>query len=87
MTRRLALLAWAARQEAWILEDDYGCEFRFDGRPIAALQGLDSAGRVVDIGTFNKWAVPRSPGGVRHRAAGIGRHPAVENPARREVLQ
>src|SRR5262249_33029667 len=45
LPRRLALLEWASRTGAWILEDDYDSEFRYDSRPIAALQGLDSDGR------------------------------------------
>jgi GntR family transcriptional regulator/MocR family aminotransferase len=56
--RRLALLAWAERQRAWILEDDYDSEFRFDGAPLTAMQGLDQAGRVVYVGTFNKTVFP-----------------------------
>jgi GntR family transcriptional regulator/MocR family aminotransferase len=58
LQRRLALLQWAALHGAWILEDDYDSEFRHDGRPIAALQGLDGAGRVIYIGTFNKVLFP-----------------------------
>jgi GntR family transcriptional regulator / MocR family aminotransferase len=58
LTRRTAVLEWAARANAWILEDDYDCEFRYDGRPISALQGLDSHGRVLYIGTFNKVLFP-----------------------------
>ena len=58
LARRLALLAWADRANAWILEDDYDSEFRYDGRPIAAVQGLDAAGRVIYIGTFNKVMFP-----------------------------
>ena len=42
--RRLALLAWAAETGAWILEDDYDSEFRYSGRPISSLQGLDAEG-------------------------------------------
>lgn len=54
LARRLALLEWAARAGAWILEDDYNSEYRFHGRPIAALQGLDKHSRVIYIGTFSK---------------------------------
>ena len=56
--RRLALLDWAARSKAWILEDDYDSEFRYAGCPLTALQGLDVAGRVLYIGTFNKTVFP-----------------------------
>ncbi|MEO8562496.1 MAG: PLP-dependent aminotransferase family protein [bacterium] len=58
LARRLALLAWADRANAWIIEDDYDSEFRYVGRPIAATQGLDASGRVIYIGTFNKVMFP-----------------------------
>ena len=58
LDRRLALLDWARRQSAWILEDDYDSEFQFSGRPITALQGLDTASRVLYVGTFNKTVFP-----------------------------
>lgn len=58
LARRLALLAWAAQRSAWIFEDDYDSEFRYAGRPLAAVQGLDSAGRVVYAGSFNKVMFP-----------------------------
>ncbi|MEM7033724.1 MAG: PLP-dependent aminotransferase family protein [Chloroflexota bacterium] len=58
LTRRLALLRWAAQAKAWILEDDYDSEFRYVGRPLAALQGLDEAGRVIYVGTFSKVLYP-----------------------------
>ena len=58
LSRRLQLLAWAARTGAFIIEDDYDSEFRYVGRPLAALQGLDQAGRVVYVGTFNKLMFP-----------------------------
>jgi GntR family transcriptional regulator / MocR family aminotransferase len=44
--------------EAWILEDDYDSEFRYVGRPLAALQGLDTANRVIYLGTFSKVLFP-----------------------------
>jgi GntR family transcriptional regulator/MocR family aminotransferase len=56
--RRLALLEWAGRAGAWILEDDYDSEYRYAGRPLAALQGLDAAGRVIYLGTFSKVLFP-----------------------------
>jgi GntR family transcriptional regulator/MocR family aminotransferase len=58
LQRRLALLEWAARTGAWVLEDDYDSEFRYDGRPLAALQGLDREGRVIYVGTFSKVLFP-----------------------------
>ena len=58
LSRRLALLAWARSADAWVLEDDYDSEYRYAGRPLAALQGLDDAGRVIYIGTFSKVLFP-----------------------------
>lgn len=58
LARRLALLEWAARTGAWILEDDYDSEYRYEGPPLAALQGLDLAGRVLYLGTFSKVILP-----------------------------
>jgi GntR family transcriptional regulator / MocR family aminotransferase len=58
ISRRLALLDWAKRANAYILEDDYDSEFRFEARPLAALQGLDDAERVIYIGTFSKVLFP-----------------------------
>lgn len=58
LDRRLALLEWARRNDAWIIEDDYDGEFRYDGRPLTAIQGLDSAGRVIYVGTFTKTLYP-----------------------------
>jgi len=56
--RRMALLDWAARHDAWILEDDYDSEYRYVSRPLPALQGMDSRGRVIYIGTFSKVIFP-----------------------------
>jgi GntR family transcriptional regulator/MocR family aminotransferase len=58
LPRRLALLEWASRAGAWVLEDDYDSEYRYAGRPLAALQGLDSEGRVIYLGTFSKVLLP-----------------------------
>ena len=58
MARRLELLAWARKRDAWIVEDDYASEFRYGGRPLAALQGLDEGERVIYIGTLNKALFP-----------------------------
>jgi GntR family transcriptional regulator/MocR family aminotransferase len=53
-----ALVAWAGRQRAWIIEDDYDSEFRYAGRPVVALQHLDPDGRIIHIGTFAKTMFP-----------------------------
>ena len=58
LSRRLALLEWAARTGAWILEDDFDSEFRYSGAPIASLQGLDTMDRVIYMGTFSKTMFP-----------------------------
>jgi len=58
MARRLELLAWAREKRAWIVEDDYASEFRYGGRPLASLQGLDDGERVIYIGTLNKALFP-----------------------------
>ena len=58
LARRLALLQWARQQSAWILEDDYDSEYRYTGRPLEALQGLDHANRVIYVGTFSKVLFP-----------------------------
>lgn len=58
LPRRLALLEWASRAGAWVMEDDFDSEYRYEGRPIASLQGLDTDGRVVYIGTFSKFLFP-----------------------------
>ena len=56
-SRRLALLDWARRTDAWIIEDDYDSEYRYASRPLGALQGID-ASRVIYIGTFSKVLFP-----------------------------
>jgi len=58
LARRLSLLEWASRSGAWILEDDYDSEYRYAGRPVPSLQGLDAQGRVIYIGTFSKVLFP-----------------------------
>lgn len=58
LQRRLALLDHAGRCGAWILEDDYDSEYRYQGRPIPSLQGLDRAGTVIYMGTFAKTLFP-----------------------------
>lgn len=56
--RRHALLEWAERRQAVILEDDYDSEFRFGGRPLETLQAADRGGRVVYVGSFSKSLLP-----------------------------
>jgi GntR family transcriptional regulator/MocR family aminotransferase len=58
LPRRLELLAWATQAGAMIIEDDYDSEFRYGGRPIPALQGLDQGNSVIYIGTFSKVLFP-----------------------------
>ncbi|TFW20666.1 MocR-like pyridoxine biosynthesis transcription factor PdxR [Duganella callida] len=58
LARRRELLDVAVRKDAWILEDDYDSEFRYTGRPLAALQGLDHDDRVLYMGTFSKVLYP-----------------------------
>ncbi len=58
LTRRLLLLEWAHNENAYIIEDDYDSELRYDGRPLAALQGLDEGNHVIYLGTFSKVLFP-----------------------------
>ena len=76
--RRLALLDWADRQRAWIVEDDYDCEFHHRGPPPPALKSLDRNGRVLYAGSFSKVLFPGLrlgylvlPGAVAERFARI----------------
>jgi GntR family transcriptional regulator/MocR family aminotransferase len=56
--RRLELLEWARANGAMIFEDDYDSEYRYTGRPVPSLQGLDTSGNVLFFGTFNKVLFP-----------------------------
>ncbi|HIU02302.1 MAG TPA: PLP-dependent aminotransferase family protein [Candidatus Onthocola gallistercoris] len=57
--RRLELLAWAGNcPDRYIIEDDYDSEFRYKGRPIPSLQGIDTSGHVIYMGTFSKALTP-----------------------------
>lgn len=56
--RRVELLSWASKTGAYVIEDDYDSEFRFEGRPVPALQGLDRHSNVILLGTFNKLLFP-----------------------------
>jgi len=58
LARRLQLLEWADRAGAWVLEDDYDGEFRYEGRPLPALKSLDRNQRVFYAGTFSKTLFP-----------------------------
>jgi GntR family transcriptional regulator/MocR family aminotransferase len=58
LKRRFQLLNWAEQAGAWILEDDYDSEFRYQGHPLASLQGLDYGQRVIYLGTFSKVLFP-----------------------------
>jgi GntR family transcriptional regulator/MocR family aminotransferase len=58
MERRQALLAWARSADAAIVEDDYDSEFRYDGRPLETLHGLDGSGRVLYVGSLSKVMLP-----------------------------
>jgi len=58
ISRRLKLLEYANKNDAWIIEDDYDSEFRFAGSPLPSLQGMDKFGRVIYIGTFSKVLFP-----------------------------
>lgn len=58
LSRRMALLDWAANHQSWIIEDDYDSEFRYQGQPLPSLKSLDTQGRVIYAGTFSKVMFP-----------------------------
>jgi GntR family transcriptional regulator / MocR family aminotransferase len=58
LERRLAVLEWALRAGAFVIEDDYDSEYRFEGTPVPALQGLDKSGSVIFLGSFSKVLFP-----------------------------
>src|SRR5580692_1977639 len=58
VARRLQLLEWAHHSGAWIVEDDYDSEYRYESMPVASMQGLDPGSRVIYIGTFSKTLFP-----------------------------
>jgi len=58
LARRLALLEWAKRTSAVVIEDDYDGEFRYHGQPLESMQGLDTEGRVIYLGTFSRTMFP-----------------------------
>lgn len=71
LPRRLALLDYAKRHGCWIFEDDYDGEFRYDGKPLAALRSLDEHGRVIYVGTFSKAIYPALRMGYLLMPAGL----------------
>ena len=87
VSRRMALLAWAAAHDSLIIEDDYDSEFRFDAPPLPALAGLDDSGRVAYIGTFSKVLTPSLRAGylvaplpLRERVAALTPESARQTP-------
>ncbi|MCV3272040.1 MocR-like pyridoxine biosynthesis transcription factor PdxR [Roseobacter sinensis] len=54
LARRLALLDWARSTDAWVIEDDYDSEFRYQGQPLPSLSGLDGLRRTIYLGSFSK---------------------------------
>jgi GntR family transcriptional regulator/MocR family aminotransferase len=58
LERRVELLEFARRSGAYVFEDDYDSEFRYEGRPLTALQGLDAEGSVIHAGSFSKALFP-----------------------------
>jgi GntR family transcriptional regulator/MocR family aminotransferase len=58
LARRTALLNWAERRGAVIIEDDYDSEFRYSDRPLEPLQSIDRSGRVIYVGSFSKTMLP-----------------------------
>ncbi|GAA2362532.1 PLP-dependent aminotransferase family protein [Streptomyces cuspidosporus] len=58
LRRRMALVAWAERHGAVVIEDDYDSEFRYGGRPVDPLQSVDRAGHVIYVGSFSKVMLP-----------------------------
>jgi GntR family transcriptional regulator/MocR family aminotransferase len=73
LQRRLQLLEWAQRSNAWIVEDDYDSEFHYDSRPVSAIHGLDRHERVLYVGTFSKVLFP----GLRLAYLVVPRHMAA----------
>lgn len=58
VSRRIDLLNWASKTHSYIIEDDYDSEFRYSGKPVPALQGLDTGENVIYMGTFSKLLLP-----------------------------
>ena len=68
LERRHKLLKWARRSRAWIVEDDYDCDIRYQRQPLPCLHALDPDGRVIYLGTFSKSSVSRVAARIPHRA-------------------
>jgi GntR family transcriptional regulator / MocR family aminotransferase len=58
LERRMAVLSWASRAGAFVIEDDYDSEYRFEGQPVPALQSLDNHSSVIFVGSFSKTLFP-----------------------------
>jgi len=58
LERRMAVLNWASRAGAFVIEDDYDSEYRFEGQPVPALQSLDNHSNVIFVGSFSKTLFP-----------------------------
>jgi len=58
LARRFALLEWARRANAAVVEDDYDGEFFYENQPVESMQGLDTEGRVIYVGTFSRTVYP-----------------------------
>ncbi len=58
LARRMALLDWARRHDAWILENDHNCEYRYEGSPVPSIQGLDDSERTLYVGTVSRLFSP-----------------------------
>lgn len=58
MKRRVQLLEWAKANQAFIIEDDYDSEYRYEGPKLSSLAGLDVDGRVIYVGSFSKVLFP-----------------------------
>ncbi len=74
LSRRLMLINFVRQTDCWIAEDDYDSEFRFEGRPLASLQGLDSSERVIYMGTFSKTLFPAMRTGYMVLPKSIAEH-------------
>lgn len=59
LKRRAQLVAWAAQTNGWLIEDDYDCEFRFDGPPLQSMFAMDSGERTIYFGSLSKTLFPR----------------------------
>jgi len=58
LERRMSVLKWASRAGAFVIEDDYDSEYRFEGQPVPAMQSLDRNSNVIFIGSFSKLLFP-----------------------------